>query len=215
MASYIPEGLRLIEFEKPVWNLIYNKGRNSFFIVERSEEVQFIQLWEVGMHAGGKVKVFDSQNWWEHLVSSEGDYIYSILYEEKGDPSKYQVFRYNLVNNKREEFKEAPDFLPNRIDEPMLYEYDTQYHKMVCEFLGLSLPLSCEYLEKEDYIIISYYLRSKDGFDRYLLVIEDGEKLWKMEQDRGLKGFASGSFFVIKNQLIFVRNQNEICFYTL
>ena len=174
--------------------------------MERIEEKKISQLWRVSLTNGRKKKVLTSHDYWEYFVAYEGEFLYSKKYEDKSDHTRSQLFRFHLKSKVKEEVADFPSGQPEDMLEPMLYELDSDYHKTIAEFLSLKLPLACEYLEKEGYIIISYYLRLEEGFDRYLLAIKDGKKRWKIRQDAGMKGFSSGSFFVMKNQLVFVKN---------
>jgi len=215
MSLEAHKDIRSIHFKDPIWNLLYNKTKNVFFVVERAEKDRSIQIWEVLLERQKKTKAWTSSDQWEYFVASEGDFLYSKVYQNEHDPSRSQLFRHHLIHKKKEEVDTYPRLSFEGIKEPMIYEFETAYHKTLSMFLGLDLPLSSEYLEIEDHIIISYYLRLSEGFDRYLLLVKNGKKLWKVKQDHRMKGFSSGSFFVFKHLLIFVKNRNEICFFPL
>jgi len=205
--------LHSLAFENAIWNLLFNEEQHLIFAMERVGDK--VQVWNVDPDSKSRVKVMTNENGWEQFVAAEGNYLYSKAYQDKGDLSNSSVFRYNFSDGKKEKVTSFPMSTSSKITLPMIYEFDTGYHKTICSFLGISLPLSCEYLEKEDNIIISYYLRLQEGFERFLLVLKAGKKNLKIRQDHGMKGFSSGSFFVLGNQLVFVKNRNEICFYAL
>lgn len=52
-------------------------------------------------------------------------------------------------------------------------------------------------LGKGEQIMLSYYLRSGTGFERYLLILHNGKTLLKEKQDEQIKGFAPEAFFGI------------------
>lgn len=150
--------------------------------------------------------------WWHKLLAAKGGLLYMVEYADKDDPTKQSLFCIDVENAQRKEVTILPDVMPG-ILEPQLYEHGGKHHKTVSDFLGAQLPLSCEYMEWEEKIIISYYLRSDIGFDRYLLLLNEGKKVWKMLQDGQMKGFSPGAFFVFNHQLIFIKDRHEICVY--
>jgi len=151
--------------------------------------------------------------WWSNLMLAQNDQLYFVEYPEANDPSKQSFFQLDFSTENRKSIRDLPKGDSLAVMYPQLYESGSAYFQTVASFLSLDLPLSCEYLEWNDKIIISYYLRSDDGFDRYLLVLRGGEKAWKIRQDVGMKGFSPGAFFVFKSQLIFIKDQNEVCIY--
>lgn len=150
-------------------------------------------------------------SWWMRIVGVNGEQLFYIEYLDQKDPNQQTCYAQNFDGSNLCQVKDLPHF-KNIIIEPMIYDNESANHHTVSEFLALDLILPCEYLEWEEKIIISYYLRSGNGFDRYLLLIRDGEKQCKVLQDQGMKGFSPGAFFVFRDKLIFVKNKNEICF---
>ena len=149
---------------------------------------------------------------WIRLASFQESFAYFIRYVDRNDPTKYEFIQHHLDRIEYSQVNTIPEVPEVKID-PYVYEHESDYFNTVKEFLGLDLPLSCEYLELGDKIIISYYLRSENGFDRFLLILKGGEKELKIRQDQRMKGFSPGAFFVIDDQLVFIKDQNEICFY--
>lgn len=97
------------------------------------------------------------------------------------------------------------------LSEPVYYAPDSESHQLVFEFLGMdAVPLGCEYFERGDHIIIGYYQRSGTKFDRLLMVLHKGEALFHEKIDEGMNGFASGSFFVFDQLMVYVKNGKEI-----
>ena len=152
--------------------------------------------------------------WWERLVGIERGYLYTVRYTDQNDPTVQQYVRYALKADLSEEVEVLPS-LQFAHRTPELYELDSEHHRTVARFLSLELPLACEYTEIQENIIISYYLRSDNGFSRFLLLLTRGKKAWKIQQDRSMKGFSSGAFFVVNDRLIFIRERNEVCIYDL
>lgn len=72
-----------------------------------------------------------------------------------------------------------------------------------------------EYLEYEQYAIISYYMDS-DTLANYLLVVDTkGDALVEEKLGEQLQGIAVDSFFILLGSLIFVRNKNVLVSYKL
>ena len=140
--------------------------------------------------------------------------MFFIEYQDQQDPNQQKYFSFNWASERKEEIGELVGF-QTEVVYPSIYEHGSAYYKTVRDFLSLDLPLACEYLEWNDKIIISYYLRSGNEFERNLLLLVKGTKEWKILQDEQIKGFSAGSFFVYEGQLIFVKNRNEVCIYTL
>ena len=151
-----------------------------------------------------------SLSWWEKLLVATKDQLNLLKYEDPGDPTKNTLWVLNVNFGSRTQVDKVLE-TNEEVIHPYVYEQGTEYHQLVSNFLSMDLPLSCEYLELENKIIISYYLRSERGFDRFLLVIDsDGKLQNKVKQDHEMKGFAPGSFFVWNSKLIFVKDGNEV-----
>lgn len=201
-------------FEHSVWKILYNNERDVLLVVEKTNGTRAYQVWMI--KNGSKTTMWGVSDVETVVYASDGDYLYAKKYQNQHDPSSYLHLRYHLETGKSEEMRQAFAAEPHcEISEPVVYPPETDHHQTIGSFLGLQLPLPCEYLETTDHIIISYYLRCEKGFDRFLLVIKEEKKSHKIHQDHDMQGFASGAFFLLKGQLVFVKNRNEICFYTL
>lgn len=94
---------------------------------------------------------------------------------------------------------------------PAYFSPSSENIQVVLDFLGTEASgLGCEYLERDAYIIISYYVRLDRKFDRKLLVLKGDVELYHEIQDEGLDGYASGAFFVFNNLLVFIKKGNQI-----
>ncbi|MFK7952064.1 MAG: hypothetical protein AB8B73_04405 [Ekhidna sp.] len=188
---------------------------NQLLLDVRDEKKQTITYYQLDLHSLSLVKLpFANAEWWTKLVSADSEALYFTKYKDRSDPNSKAFFKAVLGGKQAVEVDETP--LSNtEVKYPTLYEVETPHHQTVSDFLGLDLPLSCEYEEWENKIIISYYLRSDNAFDRFLLLLDNGKKEWKLHQDRRMKGFSPGAFFIHQNQLIFFKELNEVCTYPL
>ncbi|WP_436517237.1 hypothetical protein [Ekhidna sp. To15] len=208
----IAESIKHISFTGKIWNSVVEGDSSNFYLDIRglNDESEVVKLNLRSLKYDTK-KVQHAK--WTQLIGAKNDTLYFIEYQDEHDPNQNAYFSLSWRDGRKEPITKIPTF-GHSIQYPSIYEHGTEYHKTVSEFLSLELPHSCEYLEWNDKIIISYYLRSGNVFDRYLLLLQNGEKEWKVCQDTGMKGFSPGAFFVFQGQLIFIKDQNEVCVYT-
>ncbi len=195
-----------------VWSIAVDEEEKVLFIDTRQEQDEVIELNRLSLEDFQFESRIIDLPWWIKLQSAMSGDLYFTEYQDQNDPSQKRHFKYNWNTNFKED--DVSLNLIENLVHPHVYEHGTEYHKMVSQFLSIDLPLSCEYLEWENKIIISYYIRSDKEFIRYLLLLEDGEKVWKISQDTHMKGFSPGSFFVFNDQIIFIKDRNEVCIYT-
>ena len=186
----------------------------SFFLDVRDETNQKTSLIKLSLPELNAEERNGIDIQWSHLEGVEGDYLYFIEYVDQHDPTKYQYIRLDWAGGAKDIIEEPKEGKNDALRYPYIYEHGSEYFKTVIDFLSVDSPLSCEYLEWEDKIIISYYLRSGNKFERHLILLKDGQKVWKLKQDGEINGFSSGAFFVFQNQLIFIKDLNEVCIYT-
>ena len=151
---------------------------------------------------------------WSQLEGVRSSNLYFVEYLDRQDPTKQRYLQLDWDTGETTVIQESFEWISNTLAYPYIYDHGSDYFKTVMDFLSIDSPLSCEYFEWDDKIIISYYLRSDTKFDRYLILLKEGKKVWKIKQDDGMNGFSSGSFFVFQDQLIFIKDLNEVCIYT-
>ena len=210
MAS---SSIQKISLSQNIWNMVLDETNKHLYIEIRNEDDQNMQVIQIDLESMTKNLLSSTFDWWNKLVGAEDGFLYVVTYHDKQNPANHSFTQVHASDLTRQEVQELPNWHEKSIH-PFVYESDTEYHKTVSDFLSLEQPLSCEYLEWNDKIIISYYVRSENVFDRYLLLLKDGNKEWKVCQDQEMKGFAPGAFFVFENQLIFIQDRNEVCVYT-
>ena len=213
-VNHLPREIQSVLFENMIWTMVIDEVSNQLIIELRNERDKKVFLVCLKPDSKKVSKLDIEPSWWDKLVTASPDEICLISYNDQNNPSDHQFYRIDRSTGERAKLDSIPEVYVSAVL-PQLYEHGTAHHKTVSEFMGLELPFACEYIELNDYIIISYYLRSENGFDRFLLCLKGGEKKWKLKQDAGVKGFSPGAFFVLKNQLIFIRERNEVCFYNL
>ena len=203
--------MKHISFEGKIWNSAVDaKSMKMYFLVRTDSNETFIA--QVDPESMEHTSQTVNLTRWTQLIGAVEDVLYFIAYQDEHDPNQNNIFCIRWGDDKNESVEQLPDF-SNLVTYPSIYEHGSDYHQTVQEFLSVELPHSCEYLEWKDKIIISYYLRSGNVFDRHLLLLKDGAKELKVCQDREMKGFSPGAFFVFNEQLIFIKDQHEVCVY--
>ncbi|WP_424961714.1 hypothetical protein [Ekhidna sp.] len=208
-----PKSIKQISLAGSVWGTALDEECECLYIECRNEEDRTIFIARLNLKnlelESRKVNI----TWWDKLVGVKLNQLYFVKYLDQNDPTQQLSFILDFESGVKAEWESSAEFSIHT-RHPEIYEHGSDYFDIVSKFLALELPVSCEYLEWQNKIIISYYLRSANGFDRYLLLLKNGEKEWKVKQDQEMKGFSSGAFFVFDNQLIFIKDRNEVCVYT-
>ncbi|MEM0940867.1 MAG: hypothetical protein AAF600_04830 [Bacteroidota bacterium] len=214
MDKELPSDIQSTVFQHPIWGLLHSEKRNSLLVDCRNENKKQIEVYECNMKSLVSKKLEIEVSWLEKMIGCDEDMLYSLEYKNVDDPTLKVLKRIN-INTKKVKIIDALPVLNRHIKEALLFKLDSQGHQTIADYLALKLELSCEYLEFTNNIVISYYLRSGEAFDRFLLLIKDGKKKWKVRQDHQMKGFSSGAFFVVEGKLVFVKDRNEVCIYSL
>lgn len=208
-----PKSIKQISLEGSVWSSALDEEHECLYLEARKERDQAIIISRLNLKNLNLKSYIADIDWWSKLVGVKSSQLYFVKYLDQSDPTQQSYFCFEFEGEVKSDVDQLPEFSVEA-KYPEVYEHGSDYFSTVSKFLLLELPVSCEYLEWQDKIIISYYLRSANGFDRYLLLLENGEKKWKLKQDEEMKGFSSGAFFVFENQLIFIKDRNEVCVYT-
>lgn len=208
----ITDSIRKISFKEKIWNAVIDGHSGQLYLDIRASNDEF-ELVRLDLSSLNSETQKVSYAKWTQLIGVNSETLYFIEYQDAHNPNQHVYFSMGWNSQSRKSIEQLPPFNSD-IYYPSIYEYGSRYHKTVSDFLSLELPHSCEYFEWNDKIIISYYLRSGNAFDRYLLLLAHGVKEWKICQDTQMKGFAPGAFFVFQDQLIFIKDQNEVCVYT-
>ena len=98
---------------------------------------------------------------------------------------------------------------------PFHYHNETAYFQTVAVFLkkkfNLQIVQAVDYLEYENFIIISYFYKVGDDLMNNLLVLDlEGQALLHQNIEQQLTGIGLDTFFVFKNQLFFVKHKTRL-----
>ena len=126
----------------------------------------------------------------------------SLIYQKLEDPSGI------LKETLPEVAKSNGNF---ELKEPVVYWEGSDNFEVVKAFLsGENIISLVDYMEIEDYIIISYSVPDGKDFIRKMVVIRGEEEIYSTILDNKMEGIAPGSFFVFNNYLIFIVERKQI-----
>lgn len=115
-----------------------------------------------------------------------------------------------------------PVLEPYMLRKPVQYVEGSEYFETVKRFLSNQLNLNVvsalEYLETTENMVISCYIADAGGRDlaNFLIVFsKSGKCLLKDEISSQVKGIGFDTFFVLRNNLIFIKNKNELISYRI
>lgn len=101
---------------------------------------------------------------------------------------------------------------------PTHYETDNPHFETISKFLKekvqVHLEGSCDYLEWGDYFAVSANTKVEAGYNLDLFVFNlEGELVLQQSLESGLKGLATGTFFIVNQALIFVEGKRNLIVY--
>ncbi|MBD0254392.1 MAG: hypothetical protein ICV83_01635 [Cytophagales bacterium] len=103
---------------------------------------------------------------------------------------------------------------------PVHYAGGNPYTESIVEFiqnrLGVTPAPAFDYAEKQNVLIISYYLYQANQYDNFLAVFDrKGLPLWEQRIAGALPGTGVNTFLTTDNLLIFVQEKNQLLGYVL
>ncbi|MBC7452030.1 MAG: DUF4905 domain-containing protein [Cytophagales bacterium] len=103
---------------------------------------------------------------------------------------------------------------------PFHFEEENPFFSKIQQYIELIAAHKAvrmiEYLEKGDKVLISYYIYNGEKLANYMLVADENGNTLIHEQMRGeLNGIGMDTFFTLKDQLIIVKNNNEVQAYAV
>lgn len=103
---------------------------------------------------------------------------------------------------------------------PIHYEQENSHFETISRFLmskGISKPdESCDYLEMEGFFAIASNFKNDTGYNLDLFVFsQEGDLLLNESLDKEMKGLATGTFFIVNQALIFVKEKRDLVFYSI
>jgi len=101
---------------------------------------------------------------------------------------------------------------------PLHYEPESPHFETVSKFLKERLDVvlegSCDYLEWKNHFAITANTKEETGYNLDLFVFSlSGDLLLHQSLEKGLKGLATGTFFIVNQALIFVEGKRNLVVY--
>lgn len=151
---------------------------------------------------------------WHSLVGIQDKYLIIQHFENRKNPDQASHHLYDQRDDKLVGSLDSLSTAPN-FSIPSLYPSVSPDFDLFQQFIDEKIVLGCEYQEHGNKIIMSYYLALDNEYTRRLRILADRKVVYDEVQDKGMKGFAPGSFFTFKNRLIFARHKKEINIYEI
>ena len=206
-------------FDGAIWRIV--PGEEPFLAIEvRNDQELEVKFFVLDLQSMNLKEVKDDQlDWWVSLIAYTTDRLSFKRYEVEGNPFTGESFIWDQKKNQiRPSERLSQGRTHQRFRFPVLYTPDTKGHGDFVKFLaskGVETKLGIEYLEWDKYLILSYHLAQESRFDRKIMVTDDkGNLIIHESLDEKNSGVAFESFLTFSNLLIFVRNRNELVFYS-
>lgn len=210
------------QFDSLIWKILEASNEAALGIELRSEDDLQVQCRVLDLSSFDQV-IYENEvlDWWTGLDGVDQNKVWIKKFEEENDPSAHVWWAIDRENG--EIFEETePEHLstsPTTSIFPVVYHQGTEAFNKVSKFLmtrGIEAAESLEYLETEDHILVTYYLRENKKLSRHVYVMNrEGKLLLNRQLDENMEGVVFQSFFTYKNLLIFVENRNELHVYQL
>jgi hypothetical protein len=162
----------------------------------------------------GRFFIYDYQD--NQVTLDRKDVSISLINENKIVLQSREVddFQNEIIELNKKEHQN-----PSNIYFPDYFSVDDAYFEKIAGFLhkklGINVVLGLEYLEQDNYLISSYYLKNGNKYDRYIVVFKHGESIFNKCIDRNMDGISTESFFLMENEMIFVENRDTLAVWEL
>ncbi len=160
------------------------------------------------------------------LYSSEGNELISYKNERSGRVwQKISLLKGNITEDNLDENNLLADVISEskehlKLHYPVQYTDGTEHFVTVVDYLnaefGIKPVKSIDYLEKGDYIIVSFYIfADTDLLNNHLWLLdsESGEVILKQLLTQNTKGVGLDTFFVFNDLIFCVKNKTELLVY--
>ncbi len=159
--------------------------------------------------------------WWIGLIAVEENKIIFQGYKESNSPEPIGFYIFDLKSGElkqKEEEKvyELSDVLTDQLSFfPLLYNEENVHYATIAGFLKNIHNYTCtgpmEYLEFENYIMISFYIQENKKMTNILLILTvEGDEVLTDRLIEGVEGVGLASFFICKKKLIYIKNKTSI-----
>ena len=210
------------KFEGLVWKILEGNKLAALGIELRSEDDLQVQYRVLDLNSFDQV-IYENEalDWWTGLQGVDQEKLWVKKFEDESDPSQHVWWSVDRVSGElfEEPMPENVMQAPSESIFPVVYHQGTEAFEQVQRFMtrrGIEIAESVEYLEREGYIFVTYYLKKNKQLRRFVYVMDkEGQVLMDRQLDEKMEGVVFQSFFTYQNLLIFVENRNELHVYQL
>ncbi len=213
-----PRGKFSITLEATLWNVLPVPGKSWVIAEVRNDNTRQVSFIAVDYKNETIVWRADSlaETWWINLVRVTSDQVQLKIFENTSNPDKtcWQVLALETGLITNEEPKIEAEHT-NEVIRPFQYLAGEDDFETIKNFLNERLKvlpiLGIEYVEYAEVVLISYYFGRPGEFTNMLACFKrTGDLLWQEEIGTNLKGIGVNTFFLVANQLFFVKNKTEL-----
>lgn len=207
-----------ITLEATIWNVLPVPGKPWVVVEDRNDSTRQVSFAAIDYENEKVVWRTNSltESWWINLAGVTTDQVHLKIFENTSNPDKtyWQVLALESGLVIQEEPKVETEHT-NEVIHPFQYLAGEEDFETIKTFLKKRLNvvpiLGVEYVEYSDFVFISYYFGSPGAFNNTLACFKStGELLWQEEIGTNLKGIGVNTFFLVANQLFFVKNKTEL-----
>lgn len=220
------ETIKLIfshSFEEKVWKVLTDEVDNYMLFELRSEHSLDISVYSLNLnnYAVSRLPIAEL-DWWTSLAVVSNGIVYFKQFESEGNPILKKMIAWDLQRNEKIETSVLPQVNHENNNSPHVsfYPKSNEHFKTLKNFIEKligksSVDWAIEYLEFNNYVIVSYYIQ-EETMANYLLVVDQDMGIVIHENlATELKGIGQQTFIVTDNKLIFVSNKKEVFIYQL
>jgi hypothetical protein len=207
-----------LKLDAPLWNVLPVPGKPWVVVEERNDNTRQVSIAAINYENEKVVWKTSSptEAWWINLVRVTSEQVQLKIFENTSNPDKtyWQVLALKSGAVINVEPKLETEYT-NEVIHPFQYlagESDFETVKIFLIERMNALPvLGVEYVEHSEFVFISYYFGDQGKFNNVLACFKStGDLLWQEEIGTNLKGIGVNTFFLVANQLFFVKNKTEL-----
>jgi hypothetical protein len=208
-----------VTLSAPVWNLLPLPG-TSLMVIEQRDDVKRVasfSLFNFQLQQFLWRDVVAAEKWWLNLTRVTPDHVELKVFDNTENPDKTSLIFLSLKDGSlvHPTSEQMTWSHTNEALHPFQYLDGEPDFETVQSFLksklGVTSRLGVEYLEYENYILISYYAGNPAAFvNRLAIFNHQGECLYDEEIGMNLRGIGINTFFITSSYLFFVKNRSEL-----
>ena len=222
-------------FDMPIWKTLVDASGYRLFLELRdatTRKASFAAL-DLRQHQLIWQQSFD-EPWWIGLTAANDRVVILHTYTNRQNPEQKEFWAVDSTTHKllkktrtladlaEAGFLTQPDELSkNKVcTMPFFYQATHAYFATVKRFIELHANVTpvkgCEYVEYQDVVGMAYYIEERKALANYLLVIDrKGREMLHKKIDEQLSDVGIGTFFIVRNQLIFIQQKRQLLCYAL